>query len=101
MQHPEKLPSAIERFQKEILRVFSVLDSVLSKREWLVGDKCTVADLSFIPWNVIAVTLFLKDHSGFNSLESDFPALNKWHNALMARPAVQKVYATKAEVSKA
>ena len=46
--HPEKLPSAIERYKKEILRVFGVLESVLSKQEWLAGDKATIADLSFI-----------------------------------------------------
>jgi glutathione S-transferase len=32
----EKLPSAQERYQKEILRVFGVLESVLSKQEWFV-----------------------------------------------------------------
>ena len=47
--HPEKVPSALERYQKEILRVWGILESVLSEREWLVGDKCTIADLSFIP----------------------------------------------------
>lgn len=48
--HPEKIPSAIERYQKEVLRVLGVLNDVLSKQEWLVGDKCTVADLSLIPY---------------------------------------------------
>lgn len=48
--HPERIPSAIERYQKEVLRVFGVLESVLSKQEWLVGEKYTVADLSFIPY---------------------------------------------------
>ena len=47
--HPEKIPSAIERYQKETQRVLTVLDGVLATREWLVGGKCTVADLSFIP----------------------------------------------------
>lgn len=46
--HQEKLPSAIERYQKEILRVLGVLETVLSKQEWLVGGKLTVADISFI-----------------------------------------------------
>ena len=46
--HSEKLPSAVERYKKEILRVLSVLDGVLSKQEWLVGGKCTIADISFI-----------------------------------------------------
>ena len=45
----EKIPSAIERYKKEIERVLGVLDGVLSKQEWLVGGKLTIADLSFIP----------------------------------------------------
>lgn len=48
--HPEKIPSAIERYKNEINRVFTVLDGVLAKQEWLVGGKMTIADLSFIPW---------------------------------------------------
>ena len=48
--HSEHIPSAIERYQKEVLRVLGVLDGVLSKREWLVGDKCTIADLSFVSY---------------------------------------------------
>lgn len=45
---PPRFPSVIERYQKEILRVFGVLDGVLANNEWLVGGKCTIADLSFI-----------------------------------------------------
>ncbi len=47
--HPEKIPSAIERYMNEIFRVLGVLESVLSKQEWLVGGKPTIADLSFLP----------------------------------------------------
>ena len=47
--HPEPAPGARERYQKEILRVWGVLESVLKDHEWLVGGKCTIADLSFIP----------------------------------------------------
>ncbi len=46
--HAEKIPSAIERYKNEILRVFGVLESVLSKQSWLVGGKYTIADLSFV-----------------------------------------------------
>ena len=46
----EKIPSVIERYQKEIIRVLGVLESVLSQKQWLVGDKCSVADLSFITY---------------------------------------------------
>lgn len=45
---PPRIPEVIERYQKEIIRVFGVLDSVLAKQEWLVGGKCTIADISFV-----------------------------------------------------
>ena len=44
--HPEKLPSAIERYQNEVKRVVGVLEIELSKpgnKSWLVGDRITVA----------------------------------------------------------
>ena len=47
--HSEQIPSAQERYRNEIKRIWAVLESVLSKQEWLVGDKCTVSDISFIP----------------------------------------------------
>lgn len=43
---PEKIPYAIERYQKEIHRVFSVLESVLSKQEWVAAGHCTVSRIS-------------------------------------------------------
>ena len=46
--NPEKIPSAIERYQKEIHRVLGVLESVLSKQQWLVGGRPSAADISFI-----------------------------------------------------
>ncbi|KAI0360535.1 glutathione S-transferase C-terminal-like protein [Trametes cingulata] len=87
--HPERIPSAIERYQKEIVRVFGVLDSVLSKQEWLVGGKMTIADLSFIPWNVGAVVRAdLDKFDGGVDVEKQFPAFYKWHQKLCARPFV-------------
>ena len=67
--HHEQLPSAIERYQNETKRVFGVLDGVLAKSEWLVGGKCTIADLSFIPWNRLAIMVPLKDVD----VEKEFP----------------------------
>ena len=70
---PEQIPSAIERYRKETLRVLSVLDSVLSKQEWLMGGKLTVADLSFVMWNHDALNIILKDYAEAN-VEKDYPA---------------------------
>ncbi|KAI0750282.1 glutathione S-transferase [Daedaleopsis nitida] len=88
---PEKIPSAIERYQKEIIRVLGVLEATLSTRKWLVGDKCGVADLSFLTWNHLATTRLVKDFEGFD-FEKNFPAVYKWHNEMLARPAVKKVF---------
>ncbi|EPT00881.1 glutathione S-transferase C-terminal-like protein [Fomitopsis schrenkii] len=92
--HPEKIPSAAERYQKETLRVLGVLESVLSKQEWLVGGKPTIADISFIPWNQVAFYFILNDYPGFN-LEKDFPAVNKWHSALISRKPIADQLAIK------
>ncbi|KAI0087066.1 glutathione transferase Ure2p5 [Irpex rosettiformis] len=68
------LPEVIERYQKEILRVLGVLESVLSKQQWLIGGKCTIADISFVIWNVFAETILVADYNNF-SLGKDFPAV--------------------------
>ena len=52
---PEKIPSAIVRYQKEIIRVLGVLESVLAKHRWLVGEKYSAADVSFITYVLSAV----------------------------------------------
>ncbi|KAI0632133.1 glutathione S-transferase C-terminal-like protein [Trametes polyzona] len=100
--HPERIPSAIERYQKEVIRVLGVLESVLSKQEWLVGGKCTVADLSFIPWNMAATEgdKVMGGYEGFN-FEKDFPAVYKWHHAMLERPALKRTYALKNAVNAA
>ena len=42
----------LDRYGAEIWRVTGVLDAQLKKSggEWLVGDKCSYADLAFVPW---------------------------------------------------
>ena len=53
--------------------MFGVLDAVLSNQKYLVGDKLTVADLSFIPWNAGVMTWLLPDLD----IEKNYPALAK------------------------
>ncbi|KAM5544506.1 hypothetical protein V8D89_002166 [Ganoderma adspersum] len=98
--HPEKLASAIERYQKETVRVFSVLDGVLSKPEskgWLVGGKPTIADLSFITWNNSALNVTVKDYA---DVEKQYPAFYAWHQKLLARESVKKILAAQAALRK-
>ncbi|ODV97170.1 hypothetical protein PACTADRAFT_48917 [Pachysolen tannophilus NRRL Y-2460] len=48
---------------------------------WLVGDRATIADLSFVPWNNVV------DRIGIN-LKVEYPEVYKWTKHMMRRPAV-------------
>ncbi|KZF25884.1 glutathione S-transferase [Xylona heveae TC161] len=89
--HPENLPSAIERYVKEILRVIGVLEEGLARNGtgWLVGDKCTYADLSFVTWAVIGEGL-LHEIGQADRLEEKFPRYTAWLKALKGREKVAK-----------
>ncbi|KAF2154358.1 glutathione S-transferase [Myriangium duriaei CBS 260.36] len=89
--HPEKLPSAIERYAKEIDRVISVIDRHLkaSGGEYLVGDKYTYADLAFIPW--FAHTPTALDNKGVEKeWETKFPNFSAWWQRIKNRPVTVK-----------
>lgn len=88
MFHSEKIPSAIERYSKEVERVVSVIDRHLKKNgtEYLVGNKCTYADLAFIPWNT-----FIPNFGLDVDIAKEYPTFNAWNVRLTARPAVKKV----------
>ncbi|KAB8076285.1 glutathione S-transferase [Aspergillus leporis] len=82
--HLGNVPSAIERYRNEIRRITGVLGSVLRNQTWLVGDKCTYADLCFVPWQKWAPIL------GGDDIGDAFP-LERWINEMKKRPAVAKV----------
>jgi glutathione S-transferase len=59
----------------------------LEGKEWLVGDKCTFADLAFVPWNerIDATTLCAPDKK-FDG----FPNVQAWHERMLARASWKK-----------
>lgn len=83
--HPEKVPSAVERYRKEMERVLGVLDGVLAKQEWLVAGKPTVADLAFLQWTT-GTFIYVEG----NDFKTQFPAVNAWIEKLNERPSVKK-----------
>ena len=104
--HQEQLPSAQKRYADEIKRVVGVLDSVLASKKkeskdtkkdetWLVGDKCTWADLVWISWNMQIGFLMngREDQEPHEWDPNQFPAFKAWNDALLARPAVGKAMA--------
>ena len=69
-------------------RVVGVLDKAVSKSGWLVGHKCTFADLSFVTWARVAHGLFKE--LGKEGYLENFPSYEKWLDNMMSRDAVQK-----------
>ncbi len=79
----ERVPYAIERYEKEVNRLYKVLDKRLEGRNFVVGEY-SIADMATYPWIVPYET------QG-QHLE-DFPNLKVWFERISARPAVKKVY---------
>ena len=91
----ESNPSAIDRYTNETNRVSGVLDGWLAQQKemhaytdgpWLVGNKLSYADFSFIPWQR-TMEVALKD----TYHQADFVHLQEWCNRITSRPAVQRV----------
>ena len=79
----ERVPYAIERYEKEVNRLYKVLDKRLEGRNFVVGEY-SIADMATYPWVVPYETQGQR-------LE-DFPNLKLWFERISARPAVKKVY---------
>ena len=78
---PEKIPYAIERYQSETKRLYTVLDSRLKDHEYLAGDY-SIADIAHWSW----VSL----HAWAGVAIDDLTHLQRWVEAIRARPAVQR-----------
>ena len=92
--HPEKLPSAQERYKNEILRVSKVLDRALEGKDWLVGCRYTYADAAFVTWYESVIPKVL---AGVVDLSKEYSNLDRWLQRIKARPAISKVLRNKAE----
>jgi len=77
----DKIPYAIERFRKEALRLYGVLDGRLAGQEFLAGDY-SIADIATYPW--------VARHEGHQVKLEDYPNIKRWFDLISARPAVQK-----------
>ncbi len=79
---PEKIPYAIERYTNEVKRLHRVMDKRLQDSAFLAGPDYSIADIATFPW------VRNPDSRGIDLAE--FPAVRRWHDAIAARPAVQR-----------
>lgn len=82
---PEKIPYAIDRYQREANRLYGVLDRRLAGLEFIAGDALSIADLACHPW--------AHAHAWHRVDLAGFPEVRRWHDALAARPAFARAYA--------
>ena len=78
---PEKIEYAVNRYTNEAKRLYGVLDTKLSKTEFVAGEY-GLADMAIFPWT--------RSHANQGQNLDEFPNVRRWYDALTARPAVQR-----------
>jgi GSH-dependent disulfide-bond oxidoreductase len=77
---PEKIQPAIDRYQREVMRLFGVLDRQLAAHEYIVGDY-SIADMALWPW--------VSGYEWSGVSVAEFSHLQRWLAKVAERPAVQ------------
>jgi GST-like protein len=77
---PEKIQPAIDRYQREVTRLFGVMEHQLAAHEYIAGDY-TIADMALWPW--------VSGHEWSGVAVDAFPNLQRWLKLVGDRPAVQ------------
>ncbi|HEX2940837.1 MAG TPA: glutathione S-transferase N-terminal domain-containing protein [Rhodopila sp.] len=85
----QKIPYAIERYSNEVKRLHRVLNKRLGETEYLAGPEYSLADIINFPW--------IRHPERRNIDLADYPNVLRWHDAIAARPAVQRGVAVLAE----
>ena len=86
---PEKIEFAIDRYQNETRRLYEVLDDRLADSEWL-GDAYSIADIANWPW--------VRIHAWAGVSVDGLSHLERWLEAMAARPACQRGVAVPGEI---
>jgi len=79
---PEPIEYAVNRYTNEAKRLYGVMDRQLGKSTYLAGDDYTIADMAAFPWT--------RSWQNQGIELADYPNVKRWHEAVAARPAVQR-----------
>ncbi len=79
---PERLPYAIERYANEVKRLHRVLETRLAASKYLASEEYSIADIATFPW------VRSPERRGIDL--ADYPAVKRWHDAIAARPGVER-----------
>jgi len=86
---PTKIEYAIDRFAMEVERQLVVLDRRLAEAEYLAGADYTIADIAVWPWYGGLAKGRAYGAGEFLQVQ-DYKNVQRWTDAIEARPAVQR-----------
>ena len=86
----EEAPYAVKRFGDETHRLYRVLNERVAKHDFVAGDY-SIADMALFGW--------VRNWTNRGVDIVEFPHVEKWHDRLAARPAVQRGVSIKAPAS--
>ncbi|WP_373486789.1 glutathione binding-like protein [Blastomonas sp.] len=78
---PEKLPYAIDRYEREAARLYGVLNRRLGEADYVAGADYSIADMAVFPW--------IMTHKRQGITLDDYPHIARWYALCRARPALQ------------
>src|SRR6185312_5608586 len=79
---PQQIEYAVSRYTNEAKRLYGVMDKQLGQSAYLAGNDYTIADIAAFPWT--------RSWQNQGIDLADFPNVERWHEAIAARPAVQR-----------
>ena len=82
--NPGKSKFAEDRFFENSIRVYKVLDKILSKNSYLASDTYSIADIATFPW--------IARHKWHDIGLKNYANLSRWYKLICKRPAVIKGY---------
>jgi GSH-dependent disulfide-bond oxidoreductase len=85
LRFPENVPQAKKHYEDQVRDMFGVFDRHLAENDYMAGDY-SIADIASYP------DVRIHGKLGGSGLDQ-YPHLNRWHDAIAARPAVQRAWA--------
>lgn len=71
-----------------------MLEDILKDKDYLVGDKASYADLSFVAWNAV-----LKLFPAVATWKADYPKVAAWNDRLEARESFKRLTVAREEAN--
>ena len=80
---PEKIAYAIDRYGREVSRLYGVLDAQLARTgAFVAGAGYSIADMAIFPW--------VRTHKAQQVALAEFAHVERWYNSLFLRPATKR-----------